>query len=167
VRWQDNDLPTAPYSATSQDVADGSMTSWWVGNEAVLAYYLPISQRVWLVGIDPGNRSSWAVTVPGMNFDLQAGQTIGDYLAVLPDDRILLPSRRTNATSDVAAQPKVTVVDGRTGAEGPTVVVDKLNRATGYPNAFAAVGTPAGAVLDITGPPWAAGAPNSLLVGLH
>jgi hypothetical protein len=141
------------------------MTTRWAGNEAVLAYYLPVSRRVWLVGIDPANRSTWALTVPGMNFAIQAGQSIGDFLAVLPDGRILLPSQP--ATKDVLARPTVTVIDGRTGVEGPTVAVDNPYRATGYQPAPAAVGTPAGVVLDMAGASLAVSSPNSLLVGLH
>lgn len=167
VRWADTHLPPPPYAANSQDLADGSTTARWAGNTALLAYYLPNAHEVWLVGINPGNRSSWAVTVPGMNFAIQVPQTIGDYLAVLPDGRILLPSRSTNATADVVAEPRVTVVDGRTGAARASIAVEGVDRSTGYLGPPAAVGTPAGVVLDISGPIWPDGSPNSLLIGLR
>ncbi len=161
VRWQDTDLPTPPYGPASQDVADGSMTSRWAGNTALLAYYLPVSRQVWLLGINPVSRSVWARTLPGMTFALQGAQTIGDYLAVLPDGRILLP------TLDSTARTRVTVVDGRTGAAGPVIPIERVTGSGGYRNAPAAVGTPAGVVLDGTGLVWPDGSPNSLLIGLH
>ncbi|HEX3781898.1 MAG TPA: hypothetical protein VHX38_19715 [Pseudonocardiaceae bacterium] len=161
VRWQDRWLPAPPFTATSQDLADGSVTAVWAKGTAVLAYYLPVSRQVWLLGVDPADGSTWTADLPDMNFLIQGAQTIGDYLAVLPDGRILLPDQR--ATVDVGRPPSLTVVNGRTGAKEAPVPVGNLDRPTGY-RSTAAVDTPAGVVLDIskvTGPP------SSLLVGLH
>ncbi|HEX3781899.1 MAG TPA: hypothetical protein VHX38_19720 [Pseudonocardiaceae bacterium] len=167
VRRQQSGLPQAPFAPDSDDAGQGSMSPIWAGSTAVLTYYLPTVQEVWLVGIDPTTGATWSTTVHGIEFS-QFSQGSSYYAAALPDGRILLPSQDPNATNEIVAQPQFVVVSGRTGEQGPTIQVGPIASATGLLGSPATVLTPAGVVLAIAGPGLnESSPPRTLLVGLH
>ncbi|HJP76908.1 MAG TPA: PQQ-binding-like beta-propeller repeat protein [Pseudonocardiaceae bacterium] len=172
VRWQDNDLPAAPFAPDSTDEATGTLTPIWADGTAVLIYNLPASRRIWLFGYRrDGLARTWSVVLPNKQIDLGSAAILGRTYAATPDGRIVLPTQSTASTQYLDAHPGLTVVNGRDGWVTPTVMVNGPRGITDSDRFFGppeALVTPGGVVLTIYEEP-ASGPTQTtqLLVGLH
>ena len=175
VRAQDTSLPPAPFTPDSQDAGVGTMGTIWAGGTAVLAYNLPDSRRIWLVGYRAGaTPSTWTVVLPDVAYGQAYGPSgeLSQYVAATPDGRIVLATQHLEDTSDLNAHPSVIVVDGKNGHVKPTVTVNGpqgLGKSTGFFAPPATLPTPGGVVLVVPGADQAGDqqTPPFLLVGLN
>jgi outer membrane protein assembly factor BamB len=177
VRWQDHDLPPAPFGPDTSDAATGALTPIWAAGTAVLVYDLPASRRVWLIGYRrDGPARTWSAVLPNLAIDLDTPSILGRTFGATAQGRIVLPTQSMASTQYLDAHPSITVVNGRDGWVMPTVLVDgsrgiaDSDRFFGPPDALV---TPGGVVLSIHEEPnntfrsSTPTEPTQLLVGLH
>jgi outer membrane protein assembly factor BamB len=175
VRAQYTNLPTAPFTADSQDAAIGALTLIWANGTAVLAYDLADSARIWLIGYRPGaTPGTWTTTVPGVAYGAAFGLSIplDTYINATPDGRIVMATQHLQDADDLDAHPVVIVVDGKDGHVRPQVVVNGpqgLGKSTGFFGAPTMLPTPGGTVMAIPGSDPSTGdpTPKYMLVGLN
>lgn len=179
VRWQDGELPPAPFGPDTSDAATGALTPIWADGTAVLIYNLPASRRIWLIGYRrDGPAGTWSTVLPNLSIDLGSPAILGRTFGATAQGRIVLSTQSMASTQYLDAHPSVTVVNGRDGRVAPTVLVGgprgiaDSDRFFGEPDALI---TPGGVVLSIHGQPYdefyepdgAAPQTTRLLVGLH
>jgi hypothetical protein len=169
VRWQDGNLPAAPFAPDSQDAATATMSTFWAGGTAALAYNLPQTRAVWLVGYHhTGAPKSWSALV----YSIAPGVTVGNHVQATSYGRILVPGQNIESASDRNAHPTVTVINAQDGSVGTGIAIDGpsgIAGSVGFASPPSVLSTPGGVVLAIVGTlqEGGGGLRRLLLVGLH